>query len=208
MHEAGGFRIETPAYVTLSYFLRGAESIDIACGEGWIEQLSPETVGTDFSREALKNAKRNGAVYLVRAAAEYLPFKDSAFDVALCLGSLEHFIKPMLALLEIKRISKVQIVTAHAELPFPLPVFRKLLEKLLVKRGQPIEERFPWRKLKKMYEKVGLDIVFWGHQWYVGLYYLWKGRKSLTRLVKLFRVPDYIPIPSHHLVISYRKEEW
>jgi len=190
-------------YHIISLFIKGVKSVDIACGEGYIEQKAPDTVGVDFSIQALYNAKKNGGNYLVQAAAEYLPFKDRAFNVAICLGSLEHFKSPTLALTEMARISHIQLLTVHAELPFPLSAARKILSRLLIENSQPIENRFKWTELTRIIQKSGLRIVFWGYHRYVGLHYLWQGKKWLGRLAKLLQIPSQTPFHSHYFVIAY-----
>lgn len=202
MHKAGGFEGEETVYYVISSLVKGLKSVDIACGEGWIEQKSLQTVGVDFSVEALHNARRNGALYLIRATAEHLPFRSRVFDVSICLGSLEHFVNPFKALKEMRRISYIQILTVHAELPFPLSAMRKVLSRLLLEEGQPIEHRFKYRALKRMIEGAGLNIVIRGYQDNVALYYLWQGKEKLQRLAKRLKLPDSIPLPSHHFIIS------
>lgn len=190
-------------YFAISSIIKGLKTADIACGSGYIERGAPDTVGVDFSIQALKKAKSNGAKYLVRASAEYLPFKTNVFDLTICLGSLEHFKDPRLALHEMARISKIQILTVHSELPFPLSIARKILTRILLSKGQPIEHRYRWKELSKLLKESGLKVVFWGYHEFVGLHYLWENRKWLGRLAMLLRIPRKISIPSHHFVLAY-----
>ena len=110
LHKGKGFYEEREYYETLATLLKGKKAVDICCGEGYVEHFAPDVVGVDFSEEALKRAKKNGAKKLVKAVAEDLPFKDNEFEVSLSAGSLEHMVDQQAALNEMARVSKVQIV--------------------------------------------------------------------------------------------------
>ncbi len=195
MHREKGFKVDDGSYDIFAAFSRGNKTVDIACGEGWIEKLNPEVIGVDFSENALHNAKKNGAKFVVCALAEHLPFKDNAFDVSICAGSLEHFIDPQLALDEISRVSKIQVFTVHAKLPFLLEILRKIVTKLFKIGGQPIENPFRWKEVLRMCERAGLSIIFWGYWRYLDLSFISK------------RLPyGLVKIPSHFFLVSIRKD--
>lgn len=195
MHREGGFKIDDGSYDIFAAFSKGNKTIDIACGEGWIEKLNPEVIGVDFSENALHNAKKNGAKFLVRALAESLPFKDDVFDVLICAGSLEHFSNPQRALNEMSRVSKIQVLTVHAKLALPLEILRKVVVKLFKIGGQPIENPFRWKEVLRMCERAGLSIIFWGYWRYLDLSFISK------------RLPyGLVKIPSHFFLVSIRKD--
>lgn len=81
--------------------------LDAGCGPGaallYLSSFG-EVVGIDISPEALKFAKKRGRVK--KADISQLPFKDSSFDVVVCLDVLYHrWVKNnKKALLEIKRV--------------------------------------------------------------------------------------------------------
>jgi ubiquinone/menaquinone biosynthesis C-methylase UbiE len=84
--------------------------LDVACGTGeWLlacRQQGAEVAGVDLSEKAIsicKNEIPEGHFYA--QAAEILPFPDSSFDIVTCLGALEHFIKPLQALQEMRRVA-------------------------------------------------------------------------------------------------------
>lgn len=195
MHREAGFKIDDGSYDAFAAFSKGNKSLDIACGEGWIERLDPDCIGVDFSQNALQNAKKNGARVLVCAQAEHLPFKDNAFDVCLCAGSLEHFVDPQKAINEAARVSKMQVFTIHARLPFFLELLRIAAVKILRIGGQPIENPLTWKQVRGMWEKAGLSIVFWGYWRYIDLGFI---SKSLSY--------GLIKIPSHFFLVSMRKD--
>jgi len=195
IHQEKGFIEEIEYYQAIAAILRGNKSVDIGCGEGFVEKFSPETVAVDFSIEALHRAKLNGANYLVRAAAEYLPFKDNTFEVALSSGVLEHFINQKQAIEEMSHISKMQVHIVHAKLPFPLEYFKKLVFRILQMKAQPVEKPLSMNELKAMLDSAGLKVIFQGFWNYIDLRYVW--RKIPYGLIK---------IPSHHFVFTVKTQ--
>lgn len=96
--------------------VRDSDSIlDVGCGTGLLfSHISSARiiVGVDISLGALKVAmgliRRAGFknVSLVRADADYLPFKDGIFDKVFAITLLQNLPNPALALNEIMRVSK------------------------------------------------------------------------------------------------------
>ncbi len=154
---------EDGSYEILAKFARGNKSVDIASGDGLIQRFSPETVAVEFSENALKKCKKNGAKHLVLADAQYLPFIDNSFDISICTGSLEHFDDPQLAINEMSRISRIQIIIAHKKLPFFGAKFiRKLVLKLMNKNDQPIDNPMSLKDVLNYVNKAGLKVVYQG----------------------------------------------
>ena len=195
LHQKRWEKIPDGSYEILAAFAKGNKTVDIACGDGFVEMLAPETVGVEFSGNALKKAQKNGARYLVQATAEQLPFADDAFDIAMCAGSLEHFANPEKALSEMKRVSNIQILTVHRALPIPfaklLFPFTKFVFGIL---HQPIEIPFTEAELLRLYEKTNLSIIFKG-VWTLPINY----GKAIPFL------PVLQNIPSCFFVISIKK---
>ncbi|MBU0618893.1 class I SAM-dependent methyltransferase [Patescibacteria group bacterium] len=84
--------------------------LDVACGGGGLLHFADHrvlTYGVDISQLSLQYAARisPGSV-LKKCQAEKLPFTKEEFDFITCLGSLEHFLDPLKALKEIKRVLK------------------------------------------------------------------------------------------------------
>lgn len=196
-HKKQWHRISDGSYEILASFARGNRTLDIACGDGFIEALAPQTCGLDFSRNALLKAKKKGAKYLVQATAEYLPFKKNSFDLTLCAGSFEHFADPQKALAEMARVARMHIFTIHKE--FPLPYARYLRALLLRLKGipdQPIDHPFRFNQLQSLITRAGLHIVFngvWTHPYDIHVL-----SPSLSRLIT--------PLPSCYFVITVRQK--
>lgn len=183
------------SYEILATFARGNKTVDIACGQGAIEKLAPETVGVEFSQNALNYAQKNGARHLVLANAHYLPFKDNSFDISISAGNLEHFENPQEAISEMARISKIQIMTVHRQLSIPFGnLFFHLLTLLFKIQHQPIENPIDTKSLKNMLEKAGLHIVFRG---------VWTLPMNYGRVIRL--LPELKNLPSCSFVISIKK---
>lgn len=85
--------------------------LDIACGLGeWLHVCQcngAKVAGVDLSERAIDYCVKNmsdGEFHAV--PAEQLPFADDQFDLVSCLGSLEHFVEPVLALKEMARVAR------------------------------------------------------------------------------------------------------
>ncbi|MGI9271542.1 MAG: class I SAM-dependent methyltransferase [Woeseiaceae bacterium] len=85
--------------------------LDIACGLGeWLHvcaKAGAQVHGVDLSERAIEYCRKHlpdGDFHAV--PAETLPFDDAQFDVVSCLGSLEHFVEPVIALREMARVAK------------------------------------------------------------------------------------------------------
>lgn len=193
MHSLGPWdRISDGSYEILAAFAKGNKTVDIACGDGYIEELAPETVGVDFSASALAKAKNRGAKYLICANAENLPFVDNAFDLSISAGSLENIQNPQKAISEMARVSKIQIMTIHREFSFPgARVARSALTKLLSIRHQPVETPLKWREIEEMLTAAGLKIVFKGY---------WTLPVNYGKILPI--LPELSKIPSCYFVIS------
>lgn len=174
------------SYDIFAAFARGNTSLDIACGDGLIEQLSKDTVGVDFSLNALKKAARNGVRNLVLADAHHLPFKNGAFDLSICAGSLEHFADPEKAISEMARVSKIQLLTVHSSV-----LGHDIFTKILRVKHQPIERPIGITKLEKMLQGGGLHIVFKG---------VWTLPLNFGRVIKW--LPEFPVLPSSSFVIT------
>ncbi len=90
---------------------RGQRILDVACGAGqWLlaaQGRGAMPVGIDVSEKAIhvcKTVMPDG--HFCVGNAEELPFQSAAFDLVSCLGALEHFRDPALALRAVVRVAK------------------------------------------------------------------------------------------------------
>jgi SAM-dependent methyltransferase len=92
--------------------LRG-RLLNVGCGTGGFnlvaEAAGARTVGVDADAEAIAicalKAARGGGRF-VRAAAERLPFRDSAFDVVYCFSAIEHVESVEASVAEMVRVTR------------------------------------------------------------------------------------------------------
>lgn len=85
--------------------------LDIACGLGeWLHVClsnGARVAGIDLSERAIEYCEKHMPDGSFHAGpAEKLPFDDAQFDLVSCLGSLEHFVEPVVALKEMARVAK------------------------------------------------------------------------------------------------------
>lgn len=194
LHQEKGFAEEVELYQMLGILLKGKKSIDIGCGSGLVEKFSPQTLGVDFSKAALNQAKKSGVKFLVQASADNLPFKDNEFEVALSNGVLEHIEDQEKAISEMVRISKFQIIIAHARLPWGLEYIRKpIIEGLLGLKDQPIEKPLSLRQIENLLLKNNSRVLIRGVWNYIDPRWLWKALPY-----------GLIKIPSHYFVIAIK----
>lgn len=85
--------------------------LDVACGLGeWLHachKIGAQVAGVDLAERAIEYCDKhmpNGEFHA--GPAEKLPFPDNTFDVVSCLGSLEHFVEPVVALKEMARVAR------------------------------------------------------------------------------------------------------
>ncbi len=117
----------------LGYWLAGWPQartvLDIGTGTGhfarWLASAGYRVVGIDSSAAMLAEAARRGGVWLVRADAGALPFISSAFDVAMLVTTLEFLPRPVPALQEAARVTRLGIVLGVLNRWHPLAWKRK-----------------------------------------------------------------------------------
>ena len=192
LHAHPFLRTNDGSFEVLAQFARGNRTLDIGCGDGYLESLEPTIVGLEFSLNALKKARRNGAKHLVLADAHRLPFKNKSFDLTICTGSFEHFARPQQALNEMARVSYTQVNIVHR--PYPIPfanMFRQILLKLHHIPDQPYDHPMSLNQLHKLYTQTNLHIIYEG---------VWTLPYSLEFISPL--IPKTWYLPSCHFIIS------
>ena len=88
----------------------GEKVLDVACGLGeWLHvchTVGAQVAGVDLAEKAIEYCDKHMPDGDFHAGpAEQLPFPDNTFDVVSCLGSLEHFVDPVIALKEMARVA-------------------------------------------------------------------------------------------------------
>ena len=141
----------------------GDTILDVACGLGeWLYICSGAgalVYGVDLSERAIATCKKNmpgGEFHAV--PAEKLPFNSMKFDLVSCLGSLEHFVEPVISLQEMVRVAnedaKFLILVPNADfLTRKLGLFGGTYQKDAKEVVRTLEE---WEGL---FEQAGLHIT-------------------------------------------------
>jgi len=98
-------------FVSLCNYKTGEKTLDIGCGTGRV-MLSFNgnfVVGIDFSARMLALCRQKGGCLLILADAEYLPIRNSVFDLVTCMGLFEYYPLEIAdkILAEIARVVKV-----------------------------------------------------------------------------------------------------
>ena len=84
-------------------YIKGDKILDVGCGRGQFMELNPykkEIIGLEVEKQSQHEN------IIIGDATKKLPFPDNTFDTVTLFHVLEHFDKPMKALIEIKRIIK------------------------------------------------------------------------------------------------------
>jgi len=88
----------------------GSTLLDVACGAGALVRLATEAgvhaVGIDISEVTARVAGMRARGMITVGVGEYLPFADASFDYVTNIGSLEHFVDPLLGVKEMARVLK------------------------------------------------------------------------------------------------------
>lgn len=141
----------------------GDAVLDIACGLGeWLHVCATDgakVYGVDLSERAIEYCSKHmpdGEFHAV--PAENLPFADEQFNLVSCLGSLEHFVEPVVSLNEMMRVAKADakflILVPNADfLTRKLKLFGGTNQKDAKEVAQTLEE---WDNL---FEQAGLRVT-------------------------------------------------
>ena len=98
-------------WVLSSFFKRNEKVLDLASGNSIVGEYLQKhyhckVIAIDFSKEAIKAAKKRGVKGIVHSVEEELPFNKNSFDMVFWGDNIEHVWKPKKVLIEINRILK------------------------------------------------------------------------------------------------------
>ncbi len=162
----------------------GQRLLDVACGGGYLlmeaERRGLVTSGIDIADAALAKARRFAPKSDLRQGdAEVLPYADASFDVVTCLGSLEHFLRPPVALEEIRRVlapgGRAIVVVPNQW--FAYDVARGWLEGVGLSHGQESERYYSIAQARELV----------GHAFWIRHDEGWSPPAALARSTRPFR---------------------
>jgi ubiquinone/menaquinone biosynthesis C-methylase UbiE len=115
-------RLTVPDVLAAAAVMPGQRVLDVASGTGEAASMAMQVVGNagfvvgaDISLEMIRSAclRLNDSQYLpVNANGQALPFRDGAFDAAVCQLGLQFFPSPTAGLLEFRRVVRVGAMVA------------------------------------------------------------------------------------------------
>ena len=146
---------------------RRLKILDIGCGTGaydrMLANINHEVIGIDYSEyvvlKAVEKSKGENIQYLI-SAVPYLPFKDSSFDIIVCIGVLQYVKNERAVISEIARVLKNEgiliLITLNS---LSIREFLKKLLNFFLHRDKYKEEinerRYNPFKLKRMLKDFG-----------------------------------------------------
>jgi len=145
------------------------ESVTLECGcggatiSGWLSKAGHETFAVDFSKEALKVARRNLSTFgnFVLCDVEHLPFRKDTFDVVMSFGLFEHFIDPGLhtqVMIKVLKPNGLLFVDAVPKRFNIQAIAEKLYQiKARGKKLKPFEIRMNAKQIREFFSKFALS---------------------------------------------------
>jgi len=130
--------------------------LDVGATSGlFLRFLGKKGVGLNISPRAVEHTRKHGVESYI-GSADHLPFGDKSFDYTLCFQTVEHLENPLLALRELKRVSRKGIF-----LTIPYVKDTAVCDTVIPERGMHRWHVFEFSPsdFKKILERVGLKIV-------------------------------------------------
>lgn len=170
MYEGGGFReykqtrrLDIIKEMAASWDTTDKYVVDIGCGDGHaaaflLQGKSFKYIGFDYSLYKLKITKQN----VMAGDAENIPLRGESVDFVLCLETLEHLIRPGIAIREATRILRhdgICIVSVPIN-SYIQPFIRKIIRK--IKGGSSFDEHIQTITVQPLFDMLtqsGLDIL-------------------------------------------------
>jgi SAM-dependent methyltransferase len=144
---------------------KGQFFLDIACGQGRLVELAAanevHAYGSDISFRAVHGNSADSHDLLV-CDGQDLPFPESCFDYIANIGSLEHFVDPIVGAREMSRVLKTGGL-ACVLVPNTYGIFSTVLYAFhtgrLADDGQPIQRYATRYKWQDLLESNGLKVI-------------------------------------------------
>ena len=140
--------------------------LDLGCGTGQLTQRlteqfpDAEVVGIDFSVGMLGEASDRVGIRanLVRADAQYLPFRSASADVVVCTESFHWYDDQRRALAEIAAVLRPGGQLVIASIAAVTDVGESAVRRLSAAGRQPVRALTP-RRLRDLVTEVGFEVV-------------------------------------------------
>lgn len=140
--------------------------LDLGCGTGQLTQRlteqfpDAEVVGIDYSVGMLDEASDRVGIRadLVRADAQYLPFRSASADVVVCTESFHWYDDQRRALAEIAAVLRPGGQLVIASIAAVTDVGESAVRRLSAAGGQPVRALTP-RRLRDLVTEAGFEVV-------------------------------------------------
>ena len=155
--------------VLMAQLKNGQRFLDIGCGTGWAVCYAASTMsgngefyGIDMAPKMIEKARENSGglknVRFQKALVEELPFESDFIDNAICTNSFHHYLDPVKALTEIRRVLKpggrVYILDATTD-----NIIIKLADKRMKSRQPEHVKLYSTAEFRELFPKAGLKYV-------------------------------------------------
>lgn len=198
----------------LSFFCRGPRVLNIACGTGrllyFFAMYGFEVVGIDLSKSMLNFAKKKTITYknvhLIRADAEFLPFRNGAFEEIVCSRAFKFFPNALKAINEGSRVLKKRgkyIFSLETSDPLWIRIGFKLN---FPHMGHPFEHRYRVKDVCSLLKEGKFQIIFTGCIIYFGKPVYEVAEKFFRPLLKfLERIDSHCKTGRNVLFVGIKK---
>ena len=155
--------------VLMTQLKEGQRFLDIGCGTGWAVRYAAGTIrgngefyGIDMSSKMIEKARENSRclknIRFQKALVEELPFESDFIDNAICTNSFHHYLDPVKALIEIRRVLKpggrIYILDATAD-----NMVIKLADRCMRARQPEHVKLYSTPEFRELFSKAGLKYV-------------------------------------------------
>lgn len=163
------FRSFQKKAVELTQLKEGQSFLDIGCGTGFAVGYAASLTGDkgyfcgiDLSSKMIEKAIENSQgfhnVHFYKANVESMPFEDNTFDAAICTNSFHHYIDPVKALKEIRRVLKpggrIHILDATTD-----DLTIRLVEKFIMSWQRSHVKLYSTDEFRELFKKSVLEYV-------------------------------------------------
>ena len=115
VYSADSFTRRDEYQIILSWITKGSRVIDLGCGDGTLLQLLQkreiEGEGIEISESGVREAREKGLTVTRGRIDTHLPYKKKEFDYSICNVTLQMVMYPEILITEMKRVSKMQIIS-------------------------------------------------------------------------------------------------
>jgi len=181
--------------------------LDVACGTGRFFKLygKRKIYGIDISNDMLKQARKSKKAVLKVADAEKIPYAKNSFDIVITAQFIQHLEDYMPYLKEMVRVCKSK---GYLIMDFPNKYSLASLArffKRLFKRAKRPYTFFTRKQIKKIAEKLDLEVIKWKDTIIISPVYFPKKMLGFVTFLNKFLI-HRIPCFAYKHYVLFRKK--